>query len=216
MKSKTLVLIPFFVLLLQIPHVSAQGTLLKEWFGQKKTQREYLMNQIAALQVYIEYAKKGYKVYDKGLNLIGSFKNGEFNLHNDFFLSLKGINPEVAKYGKVVATIQLQYNLYRICASTIKEVRKLELPSSKKEYLFRVANRFIEDSDKIAEELLVLTTTSKLELTDDQRISRIDKLYTEMEESYIAAQQYREDIQLVEKAKSAERTNIEVRKALGQ
>lgn len=215
MKNKMCFLIPILISFVQIKNVSAQGSLLKEWFGQKKTQREYLMNQIAALQVYIEYAKKGYRIYDKGLNLIGSFKDGEFNLHEDFFLSLKVINPEVARYGKVAATVQLQYNMLRHCQRTLKDVKTLDLPAAKKEYINQVLNRFLKDSDDLIEELLILTTTSKLELTDDQRLSRIDKLYYEMEDRYIAVQHFREDILLVEQSKSTERKNIETHKALG-
>ncbi|MDQ1164672.1 hypothetical protein [Flavobacterium sp. SORGH_AS_0622] len=37
-------------------------------------QRKELLLQIAALQVYIDYAKKGYSAVSKGLNFIWGFK----------------------------------------------------------------------------------------------------------------------------------------------
>ncbi|MDQ1166374.1 hypothetical protein [Flavobacterium sp. SORGH_AS_0622] len=55
--------------------------------GQAK-QRKELILQIAALQVYIDYAKKGYSAVSKGLNFIGDARKGEVNLHSDYFTSL--------------------------------------------------------------------------------------------------------------------------------
>ena len=41
-----------------------------EWFQQKQTQKKYLIEQIAALQVYLGYAKKGYDIASKGIHLL--------------------------------------------------------------------------------------------------------------------------------------------------
>jgi len=67
----------------------------QEWFRQKKTQRKYLVQQIAALKVYLEYLKEGYAVAKKGLNLVGDIKDGNFNSHAEYFGSLKLVNPSV-------------------------------------------------------------------------------------------------------------------------
>jgi 3-phenylpropionate/cinnamic acid dioxygenase small subunit len=37
----------------------------KEWTQQKKTQIKYLVNQIAALQIYATYVEKGYAIAKK-------------------------------------------------------------------------------------------------------------------------------------------------------
>ena len=51
----------------------------------KKTQKKYLLQQIAALKVYISYAKKGYNIVSSGINTIRDIKKGELNLHNNFY-----------------------------------------------------------------------------------------------------------------------------------
>lgn len=33
-----------------------------EWFNQKSTQKKYLLQQIAAFEAYLSYAKKGYDI----------------------------------------------------------------------------------------------------------------------------------------------------------
>ena len=46
-----------------------------------------------------------------GLTTIHEIKNGEFNLHNLFFSSLKTVNPEVAKYSRIAVIIADQVSI---------------------------------------------------------------------------------------------------------
>jgi uncharacterized membrane protein YobD (UPF0266 family) len=55
-----------------------------EWFRQGATQKKYLLQQIAALQVYIGYMQQGYSIAKQGLNTISDVNNGEYNLHKDY------------------------------------------------------------------------------------------------------------------------------------
>ena len=66
-----------------------------EWFAQNKTQKKYLLQQIAALEVYLTDVKKGYQIVSGGLNAIHTIKHGEFNLHQAYFTSLKKVNPNI-------------------------------------------------------------------------------------------------------------------------
>ncbi len=52
-------------------------------------QKKSLLQQIAALKVYIDYAQKGYSIAKEGLTLIGNIKNREFDLHSKYISSLK-------------------------------------------------------------------------------------------------------------------------------
>src|SRR6218665_476162 len=80
--------------------------------AQAKQQR-MLLEQIAALQVYIGYAQKGYSAVKKGLNTIGDFKRGEFNLHTAYLNSLKTVNPKIKKYARVTEIIGLQTKIMK-------------------------------------------------------------------------------------------------------
>ncbi|MEJ5144655.1 hypothetical protein WH188_04850 [Sphingobacterium sp. MYb388] len=143
------------------------------------------MNQIAALEVYIGYARKGYSIYKSGLSTIGDIKNGEFNLHYDFFLSLKGINPEIARYGKVADIINLQLQTLKIHNSTLGSIRTgNHLRQNEIAYVSRVLDKVASDCTNLLEDLIALTTAGKLEMEDDERLQRIDKLYREMLDNY--------------------------------
>lgn len=45
----------------------AEAQTFDEWFRQKKTQKKYLVQQIAALKVYLGYLKEGYEIAQKGM-----------------------------------------------------------------------------------------------------------------------------------------------------
>ena len=93
-----------------LAHSHAQNW--NEWFRQKRTQIRYLVNQLAALQVYIELGQEGYAIYRDGLQLVGDIKNGDFNLHKDYLGSLMLVNPAIKRYKKVAEIIAFQV---RIC-----------------------------------------------------------------------------------------------------
>lgn len=80
---------------------ATQAQNVAELTKQKKTQKKYLIEQIVALQLYISYVKKGYSIAKEGLNTISAFKRGEFNLHTNYFNSLKSVNPKIKQYAKV-------------------------------------------------------------------------------------------------------------------
>jgi len=100
-----------FVLLLISKSFFSFGQTFEEWTQQKKTQKKYLLQQIAALQLYLGYVKKGYEVVNKGLITVRNIKNGDFNLHRDFLGSLKRVNPKIKKYAKVADIIAYQVRI---------------------------------------------------------------------------------------------------------
>ena len=60
-----------------------------------------MLDQIAALQAYLQVAEKGYHIVEQGLQTIGEIKNGELNLHSAFYSSLEAVSPTVAHMAAV-------------------------------------------------------------------------------------------------------------------
>lgn len=69
-KSKVYGMTLLLALLLSGFSGTVQGQTWGEFFQQKKTQKRYLLQQIAALQVFIGQAKKGYDLVGSGLRTI--------------------------------------------------------------------------------------------------------------------------------------------------
>ncbi|UCS94346.1 hypothetical protein KZP23_04770 [Echinicola marina] len=111
MKSKHYIL-ALGLLILAVP---SYGQNWKEWFKQKKTQKEYLIQQVIALQSYMEVAKEGYQIVKTGWQTVEDITDGEFSLHRDFFARLDGISPVVSRYHGLSQVLEYQqYILYEV------------------------------------------------------------------------------------------------------
>ena len=156
-----------------------------EWFKQTKTQRKYLLRQIAALKVYIDYAQKGYEIVNRGLVTIRNIKNGEFTLHRDFFSSLKMVNPVIKRYGRVADIISLQITILKEGRQTLTRIRDAgQFTPDELSYCKQVFDNLLSECLNSIEELFLVITSGELEMKDDERMKRIDKLYTDMQNKY--------------------------------
>ena len=199
--------------------VSAAGGLqaqtFAEWFQQKKTQKKYLLQQIAALQVYIGYAQKGYNIAKEGLTTIGGLTRGEFNLHTDYFNSLKSVNPEIKRYAKVADIIALQIKIVQNYNRTYRQINSSDAFSNDElAYIGRVFGRLLDDCDKTLDELITITTDSKLEMKDNERMDRIDKLYLDMQDKFTFSQSFSNDAKSLAASRLKEKTDVQTSRVL--
>lgn len=173
--------------------------------GQAK-QRKELILQIAALQVYIDYAKKGYSAVSKGLNFIGDARKGEVNLHGDYFTSLLKINPKVRNYYKTVEIISMQFKIMKLCRKTLSDLKTVDLfHGNELDYIERSFEKLLQNCSQTIDQLLVITTDAELELKDDQRLERIDLLHKTMLEDYIFCLSFSNEARLLSVSKSADK-----------
>lgn len=162
-----------------------------EWFRQKKTQRKYLIEQIAALKVYLGYVKDGYQIVQRGLYTIDNIQNGNFNLHRDFFSSLKNVNPAISKSAKLADITMFQIGILR----DVNQIRKQATAENKFTpqeiyYLTKVCSNLLVLCDANLTELLQLIRSGDLEMKDDERLLRIDKIYDDMQDQFAFAHEF--------------------------
>lgn len=184
-----------FIILIGLMGIgSLQAQNFSEWFRQKKTQKKYLLQQIAALQVYLEFARKGYSITKQGLNLVEGFKHGEFNLHSDHFVSLSQINPNIKEYARIAEIMALQYQITRDYHQSLEKLGKSG--AFNKEELDYISGIFVTTLDfatDTLEELINLCTPEVLVMTDDARLERIDMLYDRLREHYNFFREFRQE-----------------------
>jgi len=175
--------------------------------GQVKQRKELLL-QIAALHLYLDYARKGYEVASKGLIFIGDLKEGEVVLHGDYFRSLSRVNPKLANYYKTAEILSMQFEIMKINKSIYRDLSKGDLfHGSELEHIKRTFEKLLASCGETLDELLAITTDSKLELRDDQRIKRIDELHKTMLEHYWFCLSFSQDATLLSLLKSGEKTH---------
>lgn len=148
-------------------------------------QRKVLLQQIAALKVYIDAAQKGYSIAKKGLNTIGDLKRGEFKLHIDYLNSLKKVNPKIKNYSRISEIIGLQLKIMKSCHRTYCNLKETDLfHGSELDYIKRVFGRLMDNCNNTLDELITVITDGQLEMKDDERMERIDRLYYTMMDNY--------------------------------
>lgn len=184
------------------------GLCLQEMHAQAK-QRKMLLQQIVALKTYFDYAKKGYKVVKNGLNFIGDVKKGEVNLHGNYFTSLKKVNPKVKNYVKAAEIISLQVKIIKMQKKSFELLRHDDLfHGDELDYIERTFDKLIDNCNETLNQLLVITTDTKLEMTDDQRIERIDGLYKTMVNDYSFCKHFNREISIVSLSKTKEENDV--------
>jgi len=158
---------------------SAKAQTWAEIFKQKKTQTKYATTQILGLQLYLEYARKGYELVDGGLNLVRDFSSGEFSLHEAFFKSLSSVSPVVRNHVKVAEIISMQLEIINGFGSILR----LEgLPPPQEAYILQVKAVVLAESLSDLEVLYALLNPAGLKLTVAERIRRLEALHESVSE----------------------------------
>jgi hypothetical protein len=209
---KKIILLPVIVILLII---EANAQVLDEWLNQKSTQKKYLLQQIVALHTYIGYAKKGYNIVSSGIHSIRDIKKGELNLHNTFFNSLKNVNPKISRYAKVADIIAYQIRVIKQTKETIKGIRETkQFTNDELNYCIDVFDNLLTECIKTIDELMMVITNGELEMKDDERLKRIDKLYAGMQDKYAFCSSFSDDMALLSMQRLGEQSEINRSKLL--
>lgn len=182
-----------------------------EWFNQKATQKKYLLQQIATLQTYIGYVEKGYKIASSGLHTISDIKNGEFNLHEVFFSSLKTVNPKIKNAAEVAEIIMLQISIVNHFKKAIQTYKASSYFSSDEmTYIGNVYSALVADCVKDIDGLISVITDDKLQMTDDERIKQINRLYADMQDKNAFTQSFTNKAFLLAQQRQQEQNDISV------
>ncbi len=175
--SRFLVCWGLVVLSLGLDAVSVKAQTAAEFLRQKKTQEKYLLKQLAYLQFYGSELRKGYELAKDGLNTISGFTSGEFKLHEAFFDALAVVSPVVKKDFRVLEIAKLQITI-RSSFGSLAGTPALTLAT--KNYIAEVRKKVIEECNTDLEELLEIVLSSRVEMNDEERLTRLKAVHEAM------------------------------------
>jgi len=167
-----------------------------EWFRQKETQIKYLVEQIGALKAYGEVINKGYDIAHNGLTNVFNSKEGDYKQHSNYFLSLWKVKPSIKSYSRISSILSMKADIekqYLLIKSSATEF----LNDKERTYVNSVYGNLINSCNDLADELKMIINNDQLQLKDDERIQRIDKIYVEMQERYQFSQSFANEIKLL-------------------
>jgi len=183
MKKACIVVIA--LVLMVYPAKAQDAPNFNEWFKQKKTQIKYLVQQIAALQVYLGYLKKGYEIVDNGLTTIGNIKDGSFNQDQTYLNSLRTVSPVVRNAPEVQNILVYQQYIVKAFKGLQHFAAGNEyFTAQEREYINVVHLNMLRECQDSVDELNLILTAGETEMTDDDRLQRLGRVHEEMLDKY--------------------------------
>jgi hypothetical protein len=192
-KSKALLIYTILTGAAALFAFNAEAQTFAEWFSQKKTQKKYLLQQIAALQIYSGYLKQGYNIANHGLGSITGSLKEELNLHTTYYDKLKAVNAVVKNNPQVNEILIWQKDILN---SMGKLGQTEPLTNDQKSYIGRLKQALLNDCAQQMTELQDLLTDGKLEMSDEERISRLNKIHRAMQDNFRFAAAFNGQVQL--------------------
>jgi hypothetical protein len=154
------------------------GQTFSEFFRQKKTQEKYLLTQIAYLELYGGYVRQGYEIARSGLGVIRDFSSVEFDLHKEFFASLKQVNPLIKKDVRALEVVMMQDKISKVLAG----MNGIFLSEEALAWVDGLRNGLLEECEKDLDALLMVMSADVLEMSDQQRLSKVIQIHQATEQ----------------------------------
>lgn len=178
--KRSIILLILLILTVAIA-ANAQG-IIGSIFNQNGTQDEYMIQQIAALQLYKSYLMKGYKIVKDGSSTISGFKNGSLLQHTAHFDSLKTVSGRIRNYSRIQDIIDMDKAMLESYPQVYPKLSAANALTATQLAGYRqLYNNLTSKASTDMDELQLVITSGKVQMTDDQRISKIDQLYYNMQ-----------------------------------
>jgi hypothetical protein len=178
-------------MLLLIAVTSLHAQFLGSFFSQQSEKEKLMVTQIAEYGVYLHALKTGYNITEIGLNTAQQLKGGTFNLHTAYFNSLAQVNPVVQNNPKGKAIVTLAAKIGDLLATEINwQHQQKQLSATELAYLQKVQDNLLTKCQADVAETGDLLTPGKLQMTDQERLARLDKLYAGMQDKYAFASSF--------------------------
>lgn len=149
-----------------------QGAMAQTWeefFKQKETQREYLIIQIAALEVQSKLLSESASIFKFGLNAIRNWKDLENEIHASFFDSHRRLGPlSAAQYDRLLDSgLSPDHLLRKIESSRLKWLR-VSVDEGFQDWIGRIHQTMKSQCLRLSDEL-ELVMGNQLEMEDADR-----------------------------------------------
>lgn len=193
----------------------AQAPNSREWLRQKKTQRRYLIEQIAALQAYLGVVKKGYNIVDEGLTSIGNIKGDTHGMDKAYFASLRQVSPVITNSPKYQETKKFHQTILRDLLALSKDAQQdTNFSANERAYVTQVYRKMQSDCNATMEAFLLAVSSDVAEMQDADRLAQLDKAHTEMKDRLGFTKHFVSSTRTLSAQRAKEKLSIEVMRKL--
>lgn len=186
-------------------------------FGQAAEAQQLILNweKLNQLKQILDNMYKGYKILDKGYTTIKNIAEGNYTIHDAFIDGLMLVNPSIRNYKRIPFIIDYQKLLlkeYQRAYNRFKQDPNFKLDEL--EYLANVYSFLFDASLRNIDELMMIITSTKLSMSDDERMQAIDRIFFDMEDKLIFLRTFNNNTQLLAVQRARSRNDVETMRKL--
>lgn len=189
----------------------AQGFSFSDLFGQANKQKQYELQQIAAYNAFESELKMGYNVVKHGLSGIAAINTAELNAHNAYYGSWRQPGAPIKNSTQVKDMIAWQSAIIRQF-TTMEHVTGLT--PDEQNYIGVVQTNLLKGCNEDMADLQNLLQAGVLQMTDDQRLRRLDQIHTDMQDKYQFTQRFCGTVRLLAAQRQQETNDTQTLKKL--
>lgn len=149
--------------------------------AQEALQLALNIQKLLQLRKILQNMYDGYQILTNGYNRVRDIAQGNFSIHELFLDGLMQVNPAIRKYRRVADIIDYQLKLVKEYKEAMSAFRSSgHFSPDELDYLGQVYENLIDRSLTSLDALATVITSSKLRMSDAERIGAIDRIYKDV------------------------------------
>ncbi|MFX1705032.1 TerB family tellurite resistance protein [Chitinophaga sp. CC14] len=142
------------------------------------------LEKLNQLRQILQKMYDGYKILVEGYNKVRDITSGNYKIHEIFLDGLLLVSPTVRKYERIAEIIEDELKILSESKSAFNRIKDAKAFSPQQlEYISGVYDRLLSASLQGLDELTIVITSGKLRMSDDERLSAIDRVYVNMKQN---------------------------------
>jgi len=171
--------------------------------------------KLIQLEEILDNMYRGYKIINNGYNIIRDISEGNFNIHQLFLDGLYAVNPTIRNHQKIPYIIRFQ----KFIASESKRAfhqfsTDPNLTYREIKYLESMYGYLLKQSLRNMDELLMIITSTRLSMSDDERLIALERIHLDLENKVIYIKMVNSSTQMLSLQRAKENRQINTVRSL--
>jgi len=166
------------------------------------------VQKLSALKGILNDMYKGYEIVSNGYETINNISEGNFNLHEAFLDGLLAVSPTVQNYKRIADIINDQLMIVKEYKTAYTRFKKDEnFTPDEIIYIGKVYGNLFNESLKSLDELTIVITANTLRMSDEERISSIDRISEDMQDKLTFLRYFNNSTSILEMQRAKEKND---------
>lgn len=173
------------------------------------------MQKYSQLKKMLSQLVTGYNVVKNGYDNIKGIASGSFNLHSAFLNGLYAVNPAVKKYQRIPDIINYESAILKEYKTSFNQFKQDgHFSNDEITYIGNVYTNLFNKSLENINELITVTTANKTQMSDDERLQAIDRIYFDIQDKYVFLKSFDNSTKMLSLQRARQEGDINTTKAL--